>query len=188
LTAAAIIRKAAREGVKLTVTSATTIKALGESRAIARWLSILRDHKREIVDFLIVRSSNCLANSQWSAEEWRAFYDEGAAMAEFDGGLLRAEAEAQAIGSCVAQWLNRNPVHSPPGNCFHCDRSDHGHDPLLPFGVEPTSHVWLHSRCWPFWHAGRKAEAIAALARMGIVGPADRAADHFELQNRIDAR
>jgi hypothetical protein len=188
LTAAFIIRKAAREGVKLTLASATTIKAVGESRAIARWLSVLQDHKREIVDFLIVRSSNCLANSQWSAEEWRAFYDERAAMAEFDGGVLRAEAEAHAFGSCVAQWLNRNPVHSPPGNCFHCDCREHGHDPLLPFGIEPNNHVWLHSRCWPVWHAARKAGAIAALATMGILGPADLASEGFELQNRNDAR
>ena len=34
-----------------------------------------------------------------------------------------------------------------------------------------TGHVWLHSRCWPVWHAGRKAEAIAALAAMGIAEP-----------------
>ncbi|MFZ1814402.1 MAG: hypothetical protein WBO55_19480 [Rhizobiaceae bacterium] len=22
-----------------------------------------------------------------------------------------------------------------------------------PHGVEPTGHVWLHSRCWPSWHS-----------------------------------
>ena len=52
-------------------------------------------------------------------------------------------------------------------------RPDHAHDPLLPFGIEPTGHAWLHSRCWPAWHAGRKAEAVAALAAMGIAEPAD---------------
>ena len=44
---------------------------------------------------------------------------------------------------------------------------------LVPHGIEPTGHVWLHSRCWPDWYAGRKAEAVAALNAMGIVSPAE---------------
>ena len=28
--------------------------------------------------------------------------------------------------------------------------------------------AWLHSPCWPAWYAGRQAEAVAALATMGI--------------------
>ena len=51
------------------------------------------------------------------------------------------------------------------------DQVEHSHDPLLPFGAEPTGHAWLHSRCWPAWHSARKAEAIAALAAMGIDQP-----------------
>ncbi len=38
----------------------------------------------------------------------------------------------------------------------------------FPFGTEPTGHAWLHSRCWPAWHASRKAEAIAALSTFEI--------------------
>ena len=37
-------------------------------------------------------------------------------------------------------------------------------------------HAWLHSNCWPSWHAGRIAEAIAALASVGI-SPASNALD-----------
>jgi hypothetical protein len=43
----------------------------------------------------------------------------------------------------------------------------------LPLGIESTGHAWLHSRCWTIWHAGRKAEAIAALAAMGIAEPTE---------------
>ncbi|MFZ3328888.1 MAG: hypothetical protein WA231_24800, partial [Methylocella sp.] len=50
---------------------------------------------------------------------------------------------------------------------------NHAHDPLSPYGMENTSHAWLHSRCWPAQYAGRKAEAVAALAAMGIAAPAD---------------
>jgi hypothetical protein len=60
------------------------------------------------------------------------------------------------------------------GDDLSCGGGDHGHDPLLPFGIEPTGHAWLHSRCWPAArYAGRKAEAVAALAAMGIATPAD---------------
>jgi hypothetical protein len=43
--------------------------------------------------------------------------------------------------------------------------------------IESTGHAWLHSRCWPIWHAGRKAEAIAALAALWIAEPTEFADD-----------
>jgi hypothetical protein len=104
----------------------------------------------------------------WSAEDWHVFLDERAGIAEFDGGLTRAEAETQAFAGCVVEWRNRNPACSLPGRCVGCGRAEHAQDPLLPFGTESSGHVWLHSRCWPAWHSARKAEAIAALAAMGI--------------------
>jgi hypothetical protein len=36
----------------------------------------------------------------WSADDWQAFFDERAGITEFDGGLSRAEAEAQALACC----------------------------------------------------------------------------------------
>jgi hypothetical protein len=109
----------------------------------------------------------------WSAENWQVFFDERASIAEFDGGLPRVQAEARAFACCVGEWLNRNPVHSPPGRCLACGGGHHGHDPLLPFGIESTGHAWLHSRCWPGWHSGRRAAAVAALATTGIATPSD---------------
>jgi hypothetical protein len=107
-------------------------------------------------------------NDGWSAEEWQAFYDERAAIAEFDGGLQRWEAEALAFGCCVGEWLNRHPVRSLPGRCHGCGEGPHAGDLLLPFGTEVTGHNWLHWRCWPVWYAGRKTEVIDALATKGI--------------------
>ena len=44
----------------------------------------------------------------WSGEDWRAFFDERAGIAEFDGGLPRDQAEARAFEDLVApapeQW------------------------------------------------------------------------------------
>jgi hypothetical protein len=107
----------------------------------------------------------------WSGEDWRTFFDERAGIAEFDGGLARDQAETRAFACCVAEWLNRNPVRSPAGRCLGCGGSEHAYDKLLPLGPEQAGHAWLHSRCWPAWHSGRKAEAIAALAGMGIDQP-----------------
>ena len=125
-------------------------------------LDLLSRHKAGIVALLRP------VDGGWSAEDWRVFFDERAAIAEFDGGLLRTEAEAHAFACCVVEWLNRNFVRSPPGRCPGCGGGEQAHDPLLPFGTEPAGHAWLHSRCWPAWHDGRKAEAVAALAAMGI--------------------
>ena len=128
-------------------------------------IDLLASHKAEVVALLRP------GRDGWSAEDWQVFFDERAGIVEFDGGLPRAEAEAQAFACCVVEWLNRNPAHSPAGRCFDCGDLDHAHDPLLPYGVEPTGHAWLHSRCWPAWYEARKAKAASALAAMGIMAP-----------------
>ena len=101
----------------------------------------------------------------WSAEDWQVFFDERAAIAEFDGGLPRAEAEARAFACCVAEWLNRNPTPSAPGRCLGCGSGELPGDPLLPFGTDTSGHAWLHRACWSAWHRAREAEAVAAMCR-----------------------
>ena len=104
----------------------------------------------------------------WTADEWRAYCDKRAGIAESSGGLPRAKAEAQALACCVVEWLNRNPARSTPGCCLGCGGGSRPDDPLLPFGTETSGHAWLHSACWPAWHRTRQADAIAAVAAMGI--------------------
>jgi hypothetical protein len=125
-------------------------------------LDALSRHKSDIVALLRPE------NERWSAEDWQAFFDERAGIIEFDGGLPRPQAEAQALECSVIKWLNRNPVQSSPGRCLECGASDRQDDPLLPFGAEPGTHAWLHAECWPAWHQARQADAIAALSAMGI--------------------
>src|SRR5262249_13736714 len=123
---------------------------------------LLKRHKPEILQLLRRGSGD------WSAEDWRVFFDERAGIAEFDNGLSGSDAEVQAFASCVVEWLNRHPVRSPPGWGLGCGGLEYGYDPLLPYGAEPTGHVWLHSRCWEAWYATRKREAVAALKAIGI--------------------
>lgn len=125
-------------------------------------LHLLTLHKADLI--VLLRAGD----DGWSAEDWQAHFAERAGIAEFDGGLPRPDAETLAFKCCVVEWLNRNFERSPPGRCLACGGGDSAHDALLPHGVEPTGHAWLHSRCWPAWHAGRKADAVTALKAMGI--------------------
>jgi hypothetical protein len=121
-------------------------------------LDAVSRHKLEIV--LLLRPGR----DGWSAEDWLAYFDERAGIAEFDGGLPRPSAEARAFECCVIEWLNRNPVRSLPGQCAACGGPNQEHDVLLPYGVEPAGLTWLHPRCWSAWYWDRKAQATAALA------------------------
>ena len=49
-----------------------------------------------------------------------------------------------------------------------CDEAEHRHEPVLSIATGPISHAWLHSRCWPNWHASRNAEAAATLSAFEI--------------------
>jgi hypothetical protein len=165
MSAAEALRAARATGVNIMV-DGNDLVLTAPSEPPAAVLGLLSQHKAAIVG-LLRRMSRV-----WSAEDWQAFFDERAGIAEFDGGLPRAQAEAQAFAHCVDEWLSRHPMRSPRGRCLGCGGVDH-HEPLLPFGIEPTGHSWLHSRCWPSWMAGRRAEAASALRAMGIAPPAE---------------
>ena len=125
-------------------------------------LDLLAHHKVSILSLLRE------ADRGWSAEDWQAFFDERAAIAEFDGGLPRPVAEASAFACCMTEWLNHNPVSSLQDRCLGCGGGEQGGDTLLPYGSDRIGYAWLHSRCWPGWHELRNAEAAAMLAGMGV--------------------
>lgn len=52
MTPATIIREAQADGVILALTTAGTIKATGDGAAVTRWLTTIREHKREIIETL----------------------------------------------------------------------------------------------------------------------------------------
>jgi hypothetical protein len=162
--AAHALSAARASGVRITVDGDDLILTAA-SEPPAAVLGLLSQHKAAIVR-LLRRSSR-----DWSAEDWQAFFDERAGIAEFDGGLSRAEAEAQAFARCVAEWRNHHPLRSLAGHCCGCGEVEQPDEPLLPFGTEDTGHAWLHSRCWSDWQAIRRAEALDALAAMGITRP-----------------
>lgn len=125
-------------------------------------LDLLAEHKAGVIAILRAQDED------WPADEWRAFYDERAAIAEFDGALSWREADALAHACCVTEWLNRHLVRSSHDRCLWCGQAEGSQGPLVPFGTDTVGHAWLHHRCWEDWHARRKIEATAALAAMGI--------------------
>lgn len=125
-------------------------------------LDLLAQHKAGVIAILRAQDED------WPADEWRAFYDERAAIAEFDSGLSRREADALAHACCLTEWLNRHPVRSSPHRCLWCGQAEGSLGPLVPFGNEAAGHAWLHHRCWEDWHTRRTIEATDAIAAKGI--------------------
>ena len=64
-------------------------------------LDMLRQHKSDVVELL--RRGLRVRYCKWSVADWRAFFDERAAIADFDGGLSRAEAESSTYAHCLAE-------------------------------------------------------------------------------------
>jgi hypothetical protein len=161
MSAAEALRLAQENGMRVGIAGADLILD-AEREPAPRVLEAIRRHKAGIVALLTETEGD------WTAEDWRAFFDERAGIAEFDGGQIRAEAEARAFECCIIEWLNRHPEPSNPGCCAWCGKPDRDGHVVAPFGAEGHGHTWLHPECWADWHAARKAEAVAALASMRI--------------------
>lgn len=71
------------------------------SRPAAELLQLVAAHKAGILALL-----RCAAGP-WTSAEWLTFFQERAAIAEFDGGLSRADAEQVAMAEVVALAQNK---------------------------------------------------------------------------------
>jgi hypothetical protein len=126
-------------------------------------LAELRRHKEDIVALLTTFKGD------WAAEDWQVFFDERAGIAEYDGGLTPAAAEARAFECCIAEWLIQNPIAPDSGRCAWCGQSKETSDcVVIPFETESHGHTWLHQPCWNYWLDQRRAEARHMLTAFGI--------------------
>jgi hypothetical protein len=132
-------------------------------------LDMLRRHKCSFVSLLQGRFLALRQPIQaWDPVDWKAFFDERAAIAEYDSGLPRAEAEARAFDCCVAEWMLRNRINSSQDRCLECGKSA-TYDALVPIGLIGSGEAWLHCGCVPAWRSARIAAAVAALSEMNII-------------------
>jgi hypothetical protein len=160
MSAAAVLRAARALGVDVTLDGKDLLLEAA-SEPPAATLEALSRYKADIIELLRPGPDG------WSAEDWRLYFEERAAVAEYDGGLLRIEAEAQAFKCCIVKWLDLNPTPSAPGHCAWCGGPTN-RAPVVPFGTESGTHVWLHRQCWTEWQKMRRSRAKEALNRMGI--------------------
>ncbi len=65
MTPAIIVREAQADGVSLTLSRTGTIKATGDGAAVNRWLSVIREHKAEIIEALKVGAGDTAPASCW---------------------------------------------------------------------------------------------------------------------------
>ena len=115
MSAVEALHMARERGIRVRVSGADLILD-AEREPAPRVLEAIRRHKASIINLLTAAEGN------WTAEDWRAFYDERAGIAEFDGGQTRAEAEALAFECCIVEWLNLHPQRSNPGRCVWCGK------------------------------------------------------------------
>jgi hypothetical protein len=160
MSAADVLRVACSAGVTVTLDGdSLLLEAMAQPPQAV--LDALSHHKPAIL--VLLRSGQ----DGWTAEDWRARFDERAGFLEHDGVLTRVEAEAQAFECCIVEWLNRNPPSSWSDRCTWCGKPDAPSAVILPFGAG-EHHVWLHAECWPAWHQSRRVEADTALRKMGL--------------------
>ncbi len=162
MNAAAALKAARNVGVRVTVDGGDLVLD-AEVPPPEPILDVLRRLKPEIVALLATDADD------WSAEDWQAFFEERAGIAEFDGGQTRADAEAIAFECCVVEWLNRHLEDSDPGRCAWCGRPDPDGHAVVPFGTESHGHIWLHPECWNDWSQDQRQKAQEALAPIGLI-------------------
>ena len=99
-------------------------------------------------------------------EYWRTFFEERAAIREYDGGLPRPDAEAGALQDSIAHWLARNPLSPgvPEDGCIHCAGA-------LPVDYRVAvlagpGHAWLHPTCVQAMNQARLALAGREVRRL----------------------
>ena len=118
-----------------------------------------------------VEIQSALGRSPPTAEDWREFFEERAAIIEFDGGVDRQEAERRAFECCVVDWLNANrPVQNDPEHCLHCGMALNAYNAIAVV-ADPSERLWLHHRCHGAWLDRRKNMAVAALRDCSLVPP-----------------
>ena len=141
MSAVQALRMAQENGIRLGIAGADLILDAEREPAPAV-LEAIRRHKEEIVALLVAD------HDDWTAEDWQAFFDERAGIAEYNGGVSRPEAEARAFEWCITEWTNRNPEPSPPDRCAWCKKQDNSGISVVPFGTQDHGHTWLHPECW----------------------------------------
>ena len=88
-------------------------------------------------------------------------------------GRRISKAERRAFEAAVINWMNSNaPVNPDPNRCAACGKSlGRIGQNSVPVLSGNGAHIWLHHGCHGDWMAQRRAEAVQALAGLGLTPP-----------------
>jgi hypothetical protein len=156
---AEIIALAKKRGVAVGVFFGK-LRVRAESEPDESLVRLLRDNRQAIIDAFL--------EAETDADRWRRLLSEKIETIVKVRGLPRPDVEAEAFRHIVTEYLNETHPNTDPRVCAHCRGPDLPLTPILPFGVG-NHHSWLHQRCHDRWADRRRVEAVASLARMGIV-------------------
>lgn len=122
-TARQLMQEVERHGARLVATAPDKVKVIGKALP-APLIARLRAHKPDL--FALLQHPEGPAAASWTAIDWRDYFEERAAILEFEAGLSRPDAERQAVEACVERWLAENgSMIFPPDirNYCACDGS-----------------------------------------------------------------
>lgn len=115
--------------------------------------------------------ANVAANSvnEWNKSDWHDYFNERAAVAEYDGQQPRDVAERMAYEACVVRWMDLHPVVQADASvCPHCHRPNgevgRSSVPVL----NGNGHLWLHHACLQPMLTERRKQAIQQLGSYGL--------------------
>jgi hypothetical protein len=106
-------------------------------------------------------------SATWTAEDWRVYYLERAAIREYDGGLTRAEADRRAWRETANRWWHEHGSRSAPNICCGCGKPVSGAD-AIPLPHDQRVH---NADCMSQFGRRWLNEAAEALAKFGIPTP-----------------
>lgn len=106
---------------------------------------------------------------RWNKSDWHDYFNERAAVAEYDGQQPRDVAERMAYEACVVRWMDLHPVEQADAAvCPHCQRPNgevgRSSVPVL----NGNGHLWLHHACLQPMLTERRKQAIQQLGSYGL--------------------
>ncbi len=106
-------------------------------------------------------------NSTWDAQDWRDFFEERAAIRQYDGHYSQADAERLAFHECVCRWHLINGKAPDTRYCAGCGNvTDNRPTMQLPDGA--VVHDDPEHDCLRAYGDKWRGTAEAALAEIGI--------------------
>ena len=156
-----------------------TVEAQGGKLIVDGPVSVLTDDITALVQARKRELLRLVGESQQERcrdpESWHAYFDERAAIRQYDGGYGRREAEHLALEDTIAHWLQINPPHASDQHCgcIHCGRPEQAGNPLIAYPVQ-EGYAWVHNWCWRLWINALRNEAADTLLSMGISSRHDR--------------